>query len=62
MILKAGKITSSTKKQNTGAEKQKLFPTDIGMLVTDFLCTHFQDIMDYNFTAKVEEEFDDIAE
>ena len=55
-------ITTSTKKQNTWAEKQKLFPTDIGMLVTDFLGEHFKDIMDYNFTAKVEEDFDEIAE
>jgi len=62
MILKAGKIAVSTKKQNTWAEKQKLFPTDIGMLVTDFLCEHFTDIMNYNFTAKVEEDFDEIAE
>lgn len=62
MILKSGKISTATKKQNTWAEKQKLFPTDIGMLVTDFLTAHFKDIMDYNFTAKVEGEFDDIAE
>ena len=46
----------------TGAEKQKLFPTDIGMVVNDFLCANFKDILDYNFTASVEEEFDDVAE
>lgn len=46
----------------TGAEKQKLFPTDIGMIVTDFLCEHFEDVLNYNFTATVEEEFDQIAE
>lgn len=46
----------------TGAEKQKLFPTDIGTLVNDFLCEHFKDILDYNFTANVESEFDIIAE
>ena len=57
-----GVIKSETKKQNTGAEKQKLFPTDIGMVVNDFLCANFQEILDYNFTASVEEEFDEIAE
>ena len=46
----------------TGAEKNKLFPTDIGMLVTDYLAEHFAAILDYNFTAKVEKEFDEIAE
>ncbi len=55
-------IKSEEKKQMTGAEKQKLFPTDIGMVVNDFLCEHFKDILDYNFTASVEEEFDTIAE
>ncbi|MCL6523786.1 MAG: type I DNA topoisomerase [Thermoflavifilum sp.] len=45
----------------TGAEKGKLFPTDLGMLVTDFLNQHFQNIMDYGFTARIEEEFDEIA-
>ncbi len=48
--------------ENTGAEKSKLFPTDLGLVVTDFLSKHFDDIMDYGFTAKVEEEFDDVAE
>jgi DNA topoisomerase-1 len=45
-----------------GAERKKLFPTDTGMVVTDFLIEHFPDIVDYGFTAKVEEEFDEIAE
>lgn len=62
MTLKNGEITTQTKKQTTGAEKQKLFPTDIGMVVNDFLLEHFSDIMDYNFTANVEEDFDKIAE
>lgn len=48
--------------ENTGAEKAKLFPTDIGMVVTDFLIQYFPEILDYNFTAHVEEEFDEIAE
>ncbi|MGV3765838.1 MAG: type I DNA topoisomerase [Chitinophagaceae bacterium] len=48
--------------ENTGAEKGKLFPTDLGMVVTDFLKQYFKNVMDYNFTAKIEEEFDEIAE
>jgi DNA topoisomerase-1 len=48
--------------EQTGAEKAKLFPTDIGMVVNDFLLKYFDLIMDYNFTAKVEKEFDEIAE
>ena len=47
--------------ENVGTDKGKLIPTDIGMIVNDFLITHFATIVDYNFTAKVEEEFDDIA-
>lgn len=62
MILRLWVIKSETKKQNTGAEKQKLFPTDIGMVVNDFLVANFKDILDYNFTASVEEEFDEVAE
>jgi DNA topoisomerase-1 len=46
----------------TGAEKQKLFPTDVGMIVNDFLIQYFPEIMDYSFTANVEEEFDVVAE
>lgn len=48
--------------ERTGAEKNKLFPTDIGMVVTDFLSDHFKNIMDYGFTADVEKQFDDIAQ
>lgn len=56
-----GKITAQTKSEITGAEKNKLFPTDIGGVVTDFLMKYFDHIMDYNFTASVEKEFDEIA-
>ncbi|KAF0242635.1 MAG: DNA topoisomerase, partial [Chitinophagaceae bacterium] len=47
--------------ENTGAEKSKLFPTDLGMVVTDFLKLHFNKVMDFGFTAKIEQEFDEIA-
>ena len=60
--LKDGKISDKIKTENTGAEKSKLFPTDIGLVVNDFLYEYFPDIMDYNFTALVEKEFDHIAE
>ncbi|HQT21713.1 MAG: DNA topoisomerase I [Sphingobacteriales bacterium 17-39-43] len=60
--LKDGKISSATKSENTGAEKNKLFPTDIGAVVNDFLVEHFKGIVDFNFTAKVEKEFDEIAQ
>jgi DNA topoisomerase-1 len=56
------KISKEVKTENTGAEKSKLFPTDIGMVVNDFLIQYFPDILDFNFTARVEEEFDEIAE
>ena len=56
------KITSKTKKEMAGADKGKLIPTDIGIVVNDFLMENFPEIMDYNFTAKVEQEFDKIAE
>lgn len=59
--LESGKISTIEKTETTGKEKNKLSPTDIGIVVTDFLQDHFSRIMDYNFTAKVEEEFDDIA-
>jgi DNA topoisomerase-1 len=59
--LKGDKITSAIETENTGAEKSKLFPTDLGLVVTDFLNKYFDDIMDYGFTAKIEEEFDDVA-
>jgi DNA topoisomerase-1 len=55
-------ITSETKTENTGAERLKLFPTDIGRVVNDFLVENFVSILDPKFTAKVEEEFDVIAE
>ncbi len=60
--LKNNNISSNVKTEITGAEKSKLFPTDIGMVVNDFLMENFVQIMDYNFTARVEKEFDDIAE
>ncbi|MGC8864947.1 MAG: type I DNA topoisomerase [Bacteroidales bacterium] len=60
--LAQGKITAETKTEKVGQEKGKLFPTDIGILVTQFLMNHFDEIMDYNFTATVEKEFDEIAE
>ncbi len=59
--LKNDVITKLTDQENTGAEKSKLFPTDLGLVVTDFLKQHFDDIMDYSFTARIEEEFDDVA-
>lgn len=62
LILSGQKIAEKVKVEITGAEKSKLFPTDIGMVVNDFLCKYFDLIMDYNFTAKVEKEFDEIAE
>lgn len=55
-------ITTKTLSEITGAEKGKLFPTDLGLVVTDFLSEHFKDVMDYSFTAAIEKEFDDIAE
>ncbi|MBP3510492.1 MAG: type I DNA topoisomerase [Prevotella sp.] len=60
--LKNGKISSVTKKEMAGSDKGKLLPTDIGIVVNDFLMKYFPDIMDYNFTAKVERKFDEIAE
>ncbi len=62
LILKDNKISESIKTENTGYEKSKLSPTDIGVLVTNFLTEHFKNILDYNFTAKVEKEFDEIAD
>ena len=60
--LEKGKITSRELSETVGREKAKLSPTDIGMIVTDYLDTHFEKILDYNFTANVEKEFDEIAE
>ena len=61
LVLKDGSINRREEFENTGAEKAKLFPTDLGLLVTDFLKQYFDDIMDYGFTAKIEEEFDEVA-
>ncbi|MFN0032855.1 MAG: type I DNA topoisomerase [Flavobacteriales bacterium] len=62
LTLKDSMVFTEKKSENTGAEKSKLFPTDIGMVVNDFLVEQFPKILDYQFTAKVEEEFDEIAE
>ncbi len=60
--LKSGVINEQVLKENTGSDKGKLVPTDIGTIVTDFLVKNFGNILDYNFTAKVEQDFDEIAE
>lgn len=60
--LKDNKITRHTKKEMAGSDKGKLLPTDIGIVVNDFLMKYFPGIMDYNFTATVEQKFDEIAE
>lgn len=60
--LSAGRIVSKTRTEVAGKEKGKLLPTDIGTVVNDFLMEHFPEIMDYNFTARVESQFDQIAE
>ena len=60
--LKGKQITEKTRKEIVGSEKGKLLPTDIGIVVNDFLMDNFTDIMDYNFTAKVEQDFDKIAD
>ncbi len=62
LVLKDDLITKREASENTGAEKAKLFPTDLGLVVTDFLKQYFDDIMDYGFTAKIEKEFDDVAD
>lgn len=61
LLLKEDVIKKETAQENTGAEKSKLFPTDLGLVVTDFLSQHFKDVMDYGFTAKIEGEFDEVA-
>jgi len=61
ITLTNNKVSKEEKMEKFGYEKQKLFPSDIGMIVTDFLSKHFEDIMNYHFTAKVEKEFDEIA-
>ncbi len=62
LTLHDGKIESGEKTELTGADKGKLLPTDIGVVVNDFLTEYFPDILNYNFTANVEQQFDDIAE
>ena len=62
MTLQSGKVSDKVLKENTGSDKGKLVPTDIGTIVTDFLVKNFEKILDYNFTAKVEQDFDEIAE
>ncbi|WP_179343922.1 type I DNA topoisomerase [Winogradskyella ursingii] len=62
LVLEGNSVEDKTLTETTGSAKGKLVPTDIGMIVTDFLVNHFESILDYNFTAKVEESFDDIAE
>ena len=61
LALKNGKIKASVKTETTGAEKNRLLPQDIGMIVTDYLVGNFEDILNYNFTAEVEKDFDKIA-
>ncbi|WP_298140495.1 type I DNA topoisomerase [Flavobacterium sp.] len=62
LTLQSGKVSDVILKENTGSDKGKLVPTDIGNIVTDFLVKNFDAILDYNFTAKVEQDFDEIAE
>ena len=62
LLLKDDVIKKITETEMTGAEKAKLFPSDLGLVVTDFLSQHFTDVMDYSFTANIEKEFDEIAE
>ena len=62
ILLEDNRITDKALKETIGSDKGKLVPTDIGMIVNDFLVEHFSAILDYNFTAKVEQDFDDIAE
>jgi DNA topoisomerase-1 len=61
LSLKDGEIRQRSDSETVGAERSKLFPTDLGMVVTDFLKEHFNKVMDYGFTAKIEQEFDEIA-
>ena len=62
IVLKGDDIQKTDKEEITGAEKNKLFPTNTAMVVNDFLVTHFPDVTDYSFTAEVEKELDDIAD
>jgi DNA topoisomerase-1 len=61
LLLKDATVKEKTLTENVGSDKGKMVPTDIGMIVTDFLVTNFANILDYNFTAQVEEDFDEIA-
>lgn len=61
LTLKEASVSEQVLKENIGSDKGKLVPTDIGMIVNDFLVNHFETILDYNFTAKVEQDFDEIA-
>jgi DNA topoisomerase-1 len=61
-VLEKDEIKDNHSTETYGSEKAKLFPTNVGMIVNDYLMEHFKDIMDYKFTAKVEDEFDDVAE
>ena len=62
LSLKNGKIKTSTQTETVGAEKNRLLPQDIGMIVTDYLVKNFPQVLDYKFTANVEEDFDKVAE
>jgi len=62
ITLKGAQISKEKRKETYGAEKSKLFPTDIGIVVNDYLEQHFSNIMDYGFTAQVEKQFDEVAE
>lgn len=62
LVLKKDTISKIKDQENTGAEKAKLFPSDLGLVVTDFLLQYFDDVMDYGFTAKIEGDFDEVAE
>ncbi|PJA07673.1 MAG: type I DNA topoisomerase [Flavobacteriales bacterium CG_4_10_14_0_2_um_filter_32_8] len=62
LTLKKGKVTDQTLVENYGFEKKKMFPTDIGIVVNDFLVENFGKVLDYSFTAKIEEQFDEIAD
>ncbi|WBU90137.1 type I DNA topoisomerase [Cellulophaga omnivescoria] len=61
LVLEANNVQEKNLTETVGSDKGKMVPTDIGMIVTDFLVNHFETILDYNFTAKVEEDFDEIA-
>ncbi|HLF45013.1 MAG TPA: type I DNA topoisomerase [Chitinophagaceae bacterium] len=62
LVLKKNNLKKHKESEITGAEKSKLFPSDLGLVVTDFLTQYFDDIMDYNFTARIEAEFDEVAD